>query len=338
MKTDTLSISSSRVLVYDIIRVTAILFVVCIHSMEAIDKYAYQNPDSIESIVANLLNSIIHTGVPLFVMLSGTLLLGKDESIRTFFVKRVKRILLPFLVWSVIVYSLDYIMSNEKDIVSFIKNLFIRVTTNGVHGIYWYIYMLLGLYLITPFLRVFFKYCDEKGSLYFVSLLLVTYLIGDIFPSIQLFSRFNSENLLYLFYYTSGYIIYKFLLPKMQTWIPISLTVAIFSLNIGCYIYNLSFTNYLTIFLSISLFGAICNFKQMRYVKGTNLTYVNFISKVSYGIYLSHFLFISLFYRLGIERFIPLWLLPFVMVTSVMVIECCLMYCISKIKLKNFFM
>ena len=110
MKTEAFPISSSRILVYDIIRVIAILFVVCIHSMEAIDKYAYQNPDSIEFVIANLLNSAIHTGVPLFVMLSGALLLDKDESIRTFFCKRVKRVLLPFIVWSVIVYFLDFIM------------------------------------------------------------------------------------------------------------------------------------------------------------------------------------------------------------------------------------
>lgn len=337
MKTEAFPISSSRILVYDIIRVIAILFVVCIHSMEAIDKYAYQNPDSIESVIANLLNSAIHTGVPLFVMLSGALLLDKDESIRTFFCKRVKRVLLPFIVWSVIVYFLDFIMSNEENIVLFLKNLFIRIITNGVHGIYWYIYMLLGLYLFTPFLRVFFKYCGEKNSLYFVLLLLVTYLISDVFPSVQLFSRFSSENLLYLFYYTSGYIIYKFLLPKMRVWIPVSLTVVIFFLNIVCNIYNFP-THYQTIVLSLSLFGAIYNLRHMKYLKGIGFTCVNFISKVSYGIYLSHFLFISLFYRLGIEHFIPLWLLPFIMVTSVMVIECGLMYCISKIRLKRFFM
>ena len=337
MKTETLPIPDSRIFVYDVIRATAILFVVCIHSMQAIDQYAYQNFNSIEFVIANLLNSIIHTGVPLFVMLSGTLLLGKDEDIVTFFLKRVKRILLPFLVWSVFVYFLDFVMSNEENVVTFFKKLSIRIVTNGVHGIYWYIYMLLGLYLFTPFLRVFFKYCDEKGALYFVLLLLLTYLIGDIFPSITVFSRFSSKNLLYLFYYTSGYVIYKFLLNKVRIWMPIGLTVAFLLLNISCNIYNLSSpTHYVTIFLSLSLFGAMCMCNQFKF--GTGFTCVNFISKVSYGIYLSHFLLISLFYRLGIEHFIPLWTLPFVMVVSVIVIECGLMYCISKTRFKRFFM
>jgi len=58
MKTEAFPISSSRILVYDIIRVIAILFVVCIHSMEAIDKYAYQNPDSISDLKDFLCNFV----------------------------------------------------------------------------------------------------------------------------------------------------------------------------------------------------------------------------------------------------------------------------------------
>ena len=49
---------------------------------------------------ANIYDSFARGCVPVFVMVSGALLLPKDESYRSFFVKRFKRILIPFVVWT----------------------------------------------------------------------------------------------------------------------------------------------------------------------------------------------------------------------------------------------
>lgn len=62
----------------DIIRSIAIIFVICIHSMGKLNILVTAFFD--ENAISHLfLSSIIYMGVPLFVMLSGALLLGKEE-------------------------------------------------------------------------------------------------------------------------------------------------------------------------------------------------------------------------------------------------------------------
>lgn len=74
--------SIERSVNFDCIRTLAILFVICIHSMGEMEQVISSvHCGTLTKIVGALLNSIIHSGVPLFVMLSGALLLNKNEPI-----------------------------------------------------------------------------------------------------------------------------------------------------------------------------------------------------------------------------------------------------------------
>ena len=87
-----------RNLSFDFIRCVAIVFVICIHSMALIDGMV--NLSIFPRLVKTVLDTFIYSGVPLFIMLSGSLLLTKEESLSVFFIKRIRRILLPFFLWS----------------------------------------------------------------------------------------------------------------------------------------------------------------------------------------------------------------------------------------------
>lgn len=92
---------------FDVVRCLAIIFVICIHSMGIIDAAIAEGSVGLGvKLIGGILNSVIHSGVPLFLMLSGALLLGKMEPIKLFFLKRLKRILVPFFVWNLIVFVL----------------------------------------------------------------------------------------------------------------------------------------------------------------------------------------------------------------------------------------
>ena len=52
--------------------------------------------------------------------------------------------------------------------------------------------------------------------------------------------------------------------------------------------------------------------------------------------YLSHVLLISMFIKIGIEKLIPIALVPFVMVIIILVIESVIMYTIEKLKLSKY--
>src|SRR5215216_3311907 len=51
--------------------------------------------------------TLSRNGVPLFFLISGYLLLSKQEDLSVFFRKRAARIVVPFLVWSILYDVLD---------------------------------------------------------------------------------------------------------------------------------------------------------------------------------------------------------------------------------------
>ena len=92
-----------KVFVYDLIRALAIIMVICIHSLGMLaDAYKTELNEFGTAHWCGALWHIINNAVPLFIMLSGALLLGKQESISSFFKKRLTRVLIPFVVWTIL--------------------------------------------------------------------------------------------------------------------------------------------------------------------------------------------------------------------------------------------
>ena len=94
-----------RQISYDVIRFVAILIVFSIHCMAGLDA---QRNTGTNIFVSNLLHSFQGIGVPLFVLLSGALLLGRLDSPVVFLKKRITRVLVPFVMWSILLYGIYY--------------------------------------------------------------------------------------------------------------------------------------------------------------------------------------------------------------------------------------
>lgn len=90
--------------------------------------------------------SVISIGVSLFILISGYLLLDKEEKIKDFFEKRVMNIL-PLFIGMNVIYKIFNKFIFEK-----------RVEPSH----FWYVYMILGLYLLTPWLRKVLKYLEKE--------------------------------------------------------------------------------------------------------------------------------------------------------------------------------
>lgn len=87
----------------DILRVGALIGVVFLHSA-APPMYLFNSIDPSWWWIANIIDAGTRWSVPIFLMLSGMLLLDTkyDEPMSLFFKKRFNKVILPFLVWSVI--------------------------------------------------------------------------------------------------------------------------------------------------------------------------------------------------------------------------------------------
>ena len=323
----------------DIIRCIAIIFVICIHSMGKLNESINISIIDINYCMYIFLSSIIYMGVPLFVMLSGALLLGKNEEPHFFLKKRFKRILIPFFIWSMIVFSLDKIINDQSfyDIQS-ISEFFIKFLTNGVHGIYWYIYMLIGLYLLTPIIQKVFDHISLELCNYFIILIIlfitIQYITPQIYEEKSLLFKYSFPYLIYLGYYIGGYYLYTYAI-KFKNFQKIATYSFIIFYLIGIINTIKPFTTIpFQFYQSLFFFGMLLCIK-LKSLNSNKQAIIVFISNTSYGIYLSHFLFISILCKTGIEQTIPAYLVPILITLIVVCLEIGLQFSIKYLKLEK---
>lgn len=147
----------------DRLRNLATLLVIAIHVAGPVAEETAQI-DSSGWWVGNFWDSLGRASVPLFVMLSGFLLLGKDVPTFDFLKKRTARIALPALFW-LVVYSIysHFAHNNPATLGDAVKGLI-----NGpVHYHLWFLYLIIGIYLTVPILRPWVKQATERDYLYF---------------------------------------------------------------------------------------------------------------------------------------------------------------------------
>lgn len=112
----------------------------------------------------NFWNSVSRPGVPLFVMLSGFLLLGKDYPLPDFLKRRFSRVLIPALFWMCIYSLYGYLAKGSP---ASIPEMLHNIVVRPVHYHLWFIYLIIGLYLVYPILRPWIKSAKEQDFRYF---------------------------------------------------------------------------------------------------------------------------------------------------------------------------
>lgn len=113
---------------------------------------------------ANLWDSFARPSVPLFVMLSGFLLLGKDYPLGNFLKKRFTRVLIPALFWMILFSFYNYFSHNDP---ATVKDALRHMVENKVHYHLWFIYLIIGLYLTYPIIRPWIRTAREQDYWYF---------------------------------------------------------------------------------------------------------------------------------------------------------------------------
>jgi surface polysaccharide O-acyltransferase-like enzyme len=150
----------------DILKVIAVLGVIFLHVSA---PFLVPFSPSREWWIGNIYDSLSRWCVPLFVMISGALILPKAGKVpvKQFLLVRVRRILVPFLIWSA-VYFFYRIHIKEDPLVWF---AFFRILlTEPVYYHLWFIYMLVVLYLFAPAISAFLNNSSRKHAWYLIVL------------------------------------------------------------------------------------------------------------------------------------------------------------------------
>ena len=275
--------------------------------------------------ITNILDSAVRWCVPVFVMLSGLLLLDpeKIETTGEFYRKRASRILLPLVFWSAFylfwLYFIIALAGNHLPLGFLLKKLL----SGTPYYHMWFVYMIVGLYLVTPFLRKLTRFCSRQELLLLTVIMFL--MAGANFASLKFHP--GGQDLLinwflfYLPYYFAGYLIGttetgRFTLAAgVITVVAVAATAAGFSMlsstaepNVAKYIYG-----YLSITVIPMSLGLLVLLQSLTgYFLGAERT--GQVAACSFGIYLVHPIFIDLFALVGISPRLasPLFTIPLI--------------------------
>ena len=261
--------------------------------------------------IANLIDSSLRFCVPVFVMLSGALLLNHETPIRIFLKKRVMRVVLPFVFYSAVYMAYDRFRHPRSATSTFTSFQYIwdKLAHGAVYHL-WYIYMIIGLYLFIPIIGRWVRACTRKELLYFLIIWVVTLVVSHpmlflLKPDLNLSYFSGFLGYLVLGYYLS---LIKFSTAWKKSYSFALLLTGIGITYLGTFKYSLDkgsfdglFYRYLTpnvLLSSAGLFMLVGNFK-FRWQLPEFLR--QFICRYSFGIYLVHVLVLSELSRLGIN-------------------------------------
>ena len=160
-----------RVAYLDCLRCFAIFLVIVLHVLvPVVSNTGLYGAPSWELCV--VLDAFTRVGVPLFFMLSGWLMLSRDSTreIGAFYRKNLPKLLLPLLVWNGIYYLWN--AGGEGGGLSLEE--FLAGLLNQGHGYHmWFIYTLLGVYLLCPYIKRIADGCSGRQLLLLVVIILI---------------------------------------------------------------------------------------------------------------------------------------------------------------------
>ena len=164
----------------DWLRVLACLLVMVVHSAEPFYLNGYDTLIQTRSdlIWTSAIDSAARMSVPLFVIASSYLLFPLRYSAGEFARKRAVRILIPFVIWSI-----AYALFSDAPAAN-LKSLLLNFNFTASH--LWFIYMLLGIYIMMPMLSPWAKDVGRKELKVYLAIWLFTTtlpLIRDIMTS-----------------------------------------------------------------------------------------------------------------------------------------------------------
>lgn len=277
----------------DILSIIASFLVVLLHQAAQAES---------SSDVLYIYRILAEAAVPLFVMKSGALLLSKSKQMDYVYVRsRIARIALIIAFWGLFYNLLCNALIDGISVSIIWKSLMAVVTADVTYNYqFWYLYMLLGLYIISPVIKRFTDNASKRDFLYVITLFS---LVGFIIPflcgifaidlqSVWLVRWLSPFSAYLLLYYILGTYLDRYPLNKRQRKVLCLLTILLGVLtlfkcsgessqeHIGVW---LSYSSPFTLVYAVALFSLICGKRDLRAEKG-----LSGLAKYTLGVYILH--------------------------------------------------
>ncbi|MGY4537717.1 surface polysaccharide O-acyltransferase-like enzyme [Mucilaginibacter sp. UYNi724] len=301
---------SSPTAYLNVLRIVACLMVLIVHSGEFFyigDKGQIIRQDHTW---VNNYGSFMRACVPLFVMISGYLLLPIKETGSQFYKRRFSRLLIPFLFWSNMYAIVPYLLGSSNAGQMWHDLYMIPINFAPSAGHLWFVYMFIGVYLFIPIFSPWVQTASKQFKQFFLLIWVITLCfpyIKTVIPEVWgecFWNKYHSG------YYFSGYIGYLLLGNYIKEHVTISkragfvvgsvLVIAGYLITHMVFDHQLPFAKDLpelelswafpTINVAMMATGLFLMFRVISFKSAGMETFMAKVSGLTYGIYLAHIL------------------------------------------------
>ena len=292
-----------------ILRIAACLAIVVLHTVFAANEYFIDEITMSQNTGSRIIENNMMWAVPVFLMVTGTLHLNRRKplTIRKLYKKYIFRVAGALVLFSLVFRLFDMTMDREAlSVTGLLKGFYELITSSG-WGHLWYLYLLIGLYILMPFYKKIAEVCSDSELVYLASVYTVFISIIPVIESFGINIGFYiSESLIYPLYLFLGHMIHEKRLRvsrKEGLALTVISTVLITLLTVVKYRYNAEipsvlygYQSPLIIAQSTGIFMLIdCSNFDIQSEPGRR--FISGLDGMTFGIYLIHMLFIRLIFR-----------------------------------------
>ncbi|MGR5238503.1 acyltransferase [Vibrio alfacsensis] len=312
-----------RVLFFDLLRCVAAIAVIAIHVLAPYRTELGLIPLD-QWLTAVGVNSMSRWAVPVFILITGALMLSDPRPFdaKYYLKRRLGKVLMPFLVWSMFYAYLSGWTAQGFDIET-VKDVVINSPYHATYYHLGFFYYFIPLYFVIPFFQWMVRNADDSVLNAYVALWLFT---STLFL-LKIDGPWSNQMWLYMGYLPLGYVLFKTVPLKRSVVtmftglgmvaLTVTLTMVVTnSLDAGKYTVGrwLSYKT-LNVILAASMIFMLCRYFGEGLSPNTQKV-VSFISQYSLGIYLLHPIFLWPMKALGWYQGHPIWVIPLWVVLS----------------------
>ncbi|MVW80462.1 acyltransferase [Bordetella sp. 02P26C-1] len=297
----------------DAARWIAALAVVLLHCA----AQAVSDPDAYASgdwVAANLYDSAARWCVPVFVMVSGALMLDNRKPLdpQTFYLRRAARICAPLVFWTLFYLAwrslLGWLDDGQIDI-SFWPT---KIAQGEPYYHLWYLYMIMGLYLITPLVRTLYHRGTKNARAWYLAGLFGIAVLDALYRQMMDTGHgfFLTWFVPYLGYFIAGRMMFdgELRVPS-PGWVLAGAVTATaagvywLSDHVGLNFYFYDYFSLTVLAMSLAAFQCIMTM--------TRLPALSMLAPLTFGIYLIHPVFLDIAQRTSAQTSMhAAWSLP----------------------------
>lgn len=312
---------ANKLLYIEFLRVFCIVAVLANHiPLAAVNTFAATSSMA-DNVFCHACSWMNHFAVPIFVMITGVLLLNpnKEISLQKALSKYAWRMIVMLLTVGYSFALLEQYANEHTISLSLFGNSLYNVLAGRGWDHMWYLYMLIGLYLLIPFLKPAINALPLRSI---GGLMILLFLFSSVNPILNALCGYSIPIRfpilsIYVLYLLAGWYIAQLKHSSVPKYMPrIAIVVAVVSimvLGVCSYCkYAMSldksaiwgdYSSPLVLLLSAAVFY-ICYAWQDKFHWVADSKIMSALARDSFGIYLFHMLFVNILYK--VIRFNPL--------------------------------